>query len=327
LAESAFPLKKSELRTVPVGIPRFGLIDPLATHQLRQAAPEDWPMGTSYLPQENKTLFKVFAPRLADIRNHLPKGVKDPARVKLYLARIKPFKTEQERQQFMALPYQESLKALQDRLDVVAPLESLSDHQEADPYKKHTYYLATQPGSKVFALKQSQQGYQLAGRPKAQRQNPFAPGTLYEFVYGFQDGSHQFHMIDLAPDLYSRYQPWDVEGPSQVVNPLHYQWQIQGFDPERKQFNGFKPEWVGFRKESISLPQGQPAQKMIPYTMPERARIYQLHIGTFSEDKANPEKGGTFESAIQRLDYLKWMGFNTVWLCPTSEFPGQQSKG
>jgi 1,4-alpha-glucan branching enzyme len=48
--------------------------------------------------------------------------------------------------------------------------------------------------------------------------------------------------------------------------------------------------------------------------------IYELHIGDFS-----PE--GTFEGAMQRLDYLAELGVDAIELMPVQEFPGDRSWG
>jgi maltooligosyltrehalose trehalohydrolase len=50
------------------------------------------------------------------------------------------------------------------------------------------------------------------------------------------------------------------------------------------------------------------------------AIIYELHIGTFT-----PE--GTFDSAIERLDYLRELGVTHVELMPVNEFPGKHGWG
>jgi maltooligosyltrehalose trehalohydrolase len=50
------------------------------------------------------------------------------------------------------------------------------------------------------------------------------------------------------------------------------------------------------------------------------AIIYELHVGTFTP-------GGTFESAIERLDYLKDLGVTHVELMPVAEFPGERGWG
>ena len=51
--------------------------------------------------------------------------------------------------------------------------------------------------------------------------------------------------------------------------------------------------------------------------------IYELHIGTF-----NAKEGiGTFESAIERLPYLRDLGINAIELMPLAEFAGDYSWG
>jgi maltooligosyltrehalose trehalohydrolase len=47
----------------------------------------------------------------------------------------------------------------------------------------------------------------------------------------------------------------------------------------------------------------------------ERAVIYELHVGTFTRD-------GTFDAAIERLDYLFELGVTHVELMPVAAFPG-----
>jgi maltooligosyltrehalose trehalohydrolase len=51
-----------------------------------------------------------------------------------------------------------------------------------------------------------------------------------------------------------------------------------------------------------------------------RAVIYELHVGTFTP-------GGTFDSAIERLDYLVDLGITHVELMPVAAFPGGQGWG
>jgi len=48
--------------------------------------------------------------------------------------------------------------------------------------------------------------------------------------------------------------------------------------------------------------------------------LYELHVGTFTP-------GGTFESAIDRLDHLVDLGVNTVELMPVAEFIGDRGWG
>ncbi len=52
--------------------------------------------------------------------------------------------------------------------------------------------------------------------------------------------------------------------------------------------------------------------------------IYEMHIGTFN---AVDGKVGTFDSAIERLPYLKQLGINAVEIMPIAEFAGDYSWG
>jgi 1,4-alpha-glucan branching enzyme len=53
--------------------------------------------------------------------------------------------------------------------------------------------------------------------------------------------------------------------------------------------------------------------------------IYEMHIGTFNvKEKGHP---GTFDSAIEKLTYLKELGINAVEVMPVAEFPGDFSWG
>ncbi|WP_025761305.1 alpha-amylase family glycosyl hydrolase [Dyadobacter tibetensis] len=53
--------------------------------------------------------------------------------------------------------------------------------------------------------------------------------------------------------------------------------------------------------------------------------IYEMHIGTFNVVEEG--RVGTFESALERLSYLKDMGFNAIELMPCTEFAGDKSWG
>jgi len=50
------------------------------------------------------------------------------------------------------------------------------------------------------------------------------------------------------------------------------------------------------------------------------AVIYEMHVGTFTAE-------GTFDAAIERLDYLSELGITHVELMPVVEFPGKQGWG
>jgi maltooligosyltrehalose trehalohydrolase len=52
----------------------------------------------------------------------------------------------------------------------------------------------------------------------------------------------------------------------------------------------------------------------------ENMIIYELHVGTFSP-------AGTFDGAIEKLDYLQGLGINAIELMPIAQFPGERNWG
>ncbi len=84
------------------------------------------------------------------------------------------------------------------------------------------------------------------------------------------------------PDPASRYQPDGPHGPSQVVNPDHFVW-TDG-------------RWNGITRE------GQ--------------IIYEMHIGTFSQD-------GTWKGAQRELAELAKIGITLIEVMPVADFPGR----
>jgi 1,4-alpha-glucan branching enzyme len=69
------------------------------------------------------------------------------------------------------------------------------------------------------------------------------------------------------------------------------------------------------------------------FSMPDKKSlvIYELHIGTFNckerDENGTPNKPGTFDSAIEKLDYLAGLGINCIELMPVNEFAGDFSWG
>jgi maltooligosyltrehalose trehalohydrolase len=94
-----------------------------------------------------------------------------------------------------------------------------------------------------------------------------------------------------VPDPASRFQPQDVHGPSEVINPDIFQW------------NDSDGKGVRWR--------GRPWQEAV---------IYELHVGAFTPQ-------GTFAAAGERLDYLAELGVTALELMPVSDFPGQRNWG
>jgi len=68
-------------------------------------------------------------------------------------------------------------------------------------------------------------------------------------------------------------------------------------------------------------PEGYPWQTISWQGLPfEEAVFYELHTGTFTPS-------GTFKGVIEKLDYLKALGINTIELMPVADFPGQFNWG
>jgi maltooligosyltrehalose trehalohydrolase len=109
---------------------------------------------------------------------------------------------------------------------------------------------------------------------------------------------YHFQIDDDAkvPDPASRFQPLDVHGPSEVINPADFDW--QNFDGREKDWQG-RP-WIGR-----------------PW---EEAVIYELHVGAFTSE-------GTFRAVEQKLDYLVDLGITAIELMPVSDFPGRRNWG
>src|SRR5262249_16300728 len=89
-----------------------------------------------------------------------------------------------------------------------------------------------------------------------------------------------------VPDPASRYQPDDVHGPSEVIDPAAYKWE--------------DAEWRGR-----------------PW---EEAVIYELHVGAFTSN-------GTFQAALEKVDYLVDMGVTAIALMPIADFRGKRNWG
>ncbi len=103
-------------------------------------------------------------------------------------------------------------------------------------------------------------------------------------------GSDYAFMVDddptPLPDPRSRWQPHGVHGASRVYDDSRFQWSDAG--------------WRGVQLAGSVL--------------------YELHVGTFTED-------GTLDSATGRLDHLVDLGVDLVELMPVAAFPGRQGWG
>ncbi len=118
-------------------------------------------------------------------------------------------------------------------------------------------------------------------------------GNWYGDVLGAKPGDEYKFMLSNGKDTFGRIDPRAREVTSSIGNAVvvdpNFAWEGDDFH---------MPSW----NELV---------------------IYEMHIGTF-----NTKKGvGTFESAIERLPYLRDLGINAVELMPLAEFAGDYSWG
>jgi maltooligosyltrehalose trehalohydrolase len=88
------------------------------------------------------------------------------------------------------------------------------------------------------------------------------------------------------PDPATRHQPQGLRGPSRIVDPGTFTWTDAG--------------WPGVKLRD--------------------AVVYELHVGTFTED-------GTFTAAIAHLEGLAELGVTAVEVMPVADFPGDRGWG
>lgn len=91
-----------------------------------------------------------------------------------------------------------------------------------------------------------------------------------------------------VPDPASRFQPEDVHGPSELVDPSAFDW------------GAAERDWGGH-----------------PW---HEAVIYELHVGTFSAS-------GDYAGIEARLDHLVELGVTMIELMPLADFPGRRNWG
>ena len=111
----------------------------------------------------------------------------------------------------------------------------------------------------------------------------------FQLLTEAQAGSRYRYRIDggtQIPDPASRRNADDVHGPSVVVDPETFAWHDAAWKA---------PPW-------------------------HEAVIYELHIGTFSEE-------GTFSGAETKLEHLAELGVTVIELMPIADFPGSRGWG
>ena len=114
-------------------------------------------------------------------------------------------------------------------------------------------------------------------------------GYFTTVVPGVAAGTRYRYRLDGGeplPDPASRFQPDGVHGASMVVDPAAAGWNDQ--------------EWHGVPLEDFV--------------------IYELHVGTFTED-------GTFAAAADRLEAIRDLGVTALEIMPVADFPGRRNWG
>jgi maltooligosyltrehalose trehalohydrolase len=107
---------------------------------------------------------------------------------------------------------------------------------------------------------------------------------LYKY---FVDGKGPY------PDPVSRFQPFGVHNPSQVVDSRAFQWSDQ--------------DWIEKKRSD-------------PKQSYKSLVIYELHVGTFTPS-------GTYRAVENKLPYLKELGVDAIELLPLADFPGSRNWG
>ena len=142
---------------------------------------------------------------------------------------------------------------------------------------------------KIWAPKCKTMQLRIKGKRKLLELESIGDGWHRLDVDGVKAGAHYKYVLPDGteiPDPASRYQPDDVHGFSEVIDPGDYAWS--------------DPDWKGR-----------------PW---EEAIIYELHIGTFTEQ-------GTFRSAIAKLDHLVSLGITAIQIMPLADFYGKFNWG
>jgi 1,4-alpha-glucan branching enzyme len=119
------------------------------------------------------------------------------------------------------------------------------------------------------------------------------------------------------------YYALDVPG---VGAGAEYRFQIRNGDQQLSRMDPYAREVTNSAGNSVvhdpSFDWGDSASPTTPHN---ELVIYELHIGTFQ--RTDPERPGTFDTAIQGLDHLVSLGVNAIEVMPIAEFAGDLSWG
>ena len=119
---------------------------------------------------------------------------------------------------------------------------------------------------------------------------------------------------------------WSVSVPK-VKPGAEYQYIIEGADGERRQRIDPRARRVTNSVGNAIVYTDDFDWEDDGFTMPgwNELVIYELHVGTFNVKE--PGRPGTFDSVIEKLDYLVGLGINCLHVMPVCEFAGDYSWG
>jgi maltooligosyltrehalose trehalohydrolase len=104
-----------------------------------------------------------------------------------------------------------------------------------------------------------------------------------------------------------------------IAAGARYKFRLDGGDERPDPASRFQPDGVHEASQVVDPAFVWPDDRWSGLALPQYV-IYELHVGTFT-----PE--GTFDSAIERLDYLYELGITAVELLPIAQFPGGRNWG
>ena len=107
-------------------------------------------------------------------------------------------------------------------------------------------------------------------------------------------------------------------GPALAPND-QYTIRLDGGEPRPDPRSRFQPDGVHGASRWVD-PRGLTAAPLLRHIPLRDAVIYELHVGTFSEE-------GTFHGAVEHLDKLVELGVTHVELLPVAQFPGRHGWG
>lgn len=152
----------------------------------------------------------------------------------------------------------------------------------------------------------------------------WAPNARTVHVTGDFSGWRAAARVRMAPD-HARSGTWSVFV-EQVGVGCQYKFLLRRGGPYRWRIDPFAREITHSRGNAVVFDPQCIDWGDQPFEMPgwEGLVLYELHVGTFAADQDRP---GTFDSAIGRLDHLRWLGVNAVEVMPPFGFAGPRSWG